>query len=78
MKEFEYVAIVFGGDEQCGTISAEDSKDAIQQIRDMGLFPTKVREKVSKKEREYRKTYFQYIAELLGDKLIEIGKNLKE
>lgn len=73
-KEFMYEALEAGGGPTEGTLAAKDSKDAIQQIRDMGLFPTKVREIL--REEKYG-SYLEYLSELLGDRLIEWGNKIK-
>jgi type II secretory pathway component PulF len=74
MKTFEYEAMVANGENQCGTLEAETQKDAIAKIRDMGMFPTKVREALI--EQPYEKDYLEYLAETFGKKLIAWGKAL--
>ena len=74
MKTFKYEAIVADGENQCGTLQAEDQKDAIKKVRDMGMFPTKVRE--VEIVNAYEKDYLEYLAETFGKKLIAWGKAL--
>ncbi len=99
---FTYEALDGEANKVTDVVLAKDNLTAISQIRNKGLFPTKVRE-VSEKEvqknpdllaawkcnksqmvpietifgTKSKQSYFQYLSELFGNKLIEWGKTLK-
>lgn len=80
-KSFNYEALNSIGEKIInGKLAAVNKEDAIQQIRDMGLFPTRVKEIVTEEKIVYtsKQSYFQYLSELIGTKLIEWGNFLKE
>lgn len=67
MPEFSYEALTDAGTPTRGVLSAANSEDAISKIRQLGLFPTSVREakkrekqKESREEKANRKNESKY------------------
>ncbi len=50
MATYQYEAMNAAGQEQKGELEASNTEEAISKIREQGLFPTKVKEKASKKK----------------------------
>ena len=85
MAFYTYKAMKAGGDYVSDIISADNQSEAITKLRQLDLFPVKVREASRKEIRELmpdapiptKQTYFEFVCESIGDKLIEWGNKLK-
>ena len=72
MQEYTYRALDGQGKEVIGTVETENSRDAISQVRDLNLFPTKV---FPTKDKAMNRRSF---SEIVGDFFIELGQTFKE